>query len=273
MSNDMVVIDEPRGVTVFDQNAGDFRGALARRGDNRKTLIEWVRQALVEGVDFGRIHMVKKDKCPLGSKCKNDSHFSKPVLFKPGSEKICGMLGVTPTFPRLHDYEQMVIEGRDIAHIMISCHILGVDRAVVSVGVGARSLVSDNGDLNKSLKMACKSAAIDATLRMAGLSEIFTQDLGDPRANAEANDDPQAGESATERTASKPAAQTTGGGNQVANAKQLKLIRVKLDQAEISAEECCEQFSLESLAQCPFTAVNDILAWISKHSKDAGAPQ
>ena len=37
----------------------------------------------------------------------------------------------------------------------------------------------DKGDINKSLKMAEKSAHIDATLRIAGLSEIFTQDLED----------------------------------------------------------------------------------------------
>jgi len=270
MSNDMIVADEPRGITVFDQNAGDFRGALARRGDNRKTLISWVREALVEGTDFGRIHVVKKDKCQLGRNCKNDSHFSKPVLFKPGSEKICGMLGVTPTFPRLHEYEQMVIEGREILHIIMRCHIVSAGGVVVSDGIGARSLVTDSGDLNKSLKMACKSAVIDATLRMAGLSEIFTQDLEDMKAteNATADEQPEPG---TDRSASKPSPQATGGAGQVATAKQIKLIRVKLDQAGISAQECCEQFSLESLTQCPFAMVNQILSWITKHGDEQGA--
>src|SRR5690606_15572985 len=49
----------------------------------------------------------------------------------------------------------------------------------VAEGIGARSVQQDNGDLNKALKMAGKSAHIDATLRMAGLSEVFTQDLED----------------------------------------------------------------------------------------------
>src|SRR5690606_16916369 len=49
----------------------------------------------------------------------------------------------------------------------------------VAEGIGARSVQQDSGDLNKALKMAGKSAHIDATLRMAGLSEVFTQDLED----------------------------------------------------------------------------------------------
>jgi hypothetical protein len=50
---------------------------------------------------------------------------------------------------------------------------------VVAEGVGARNLNQDYGDFNKALKMAEKSAHIDATLRLAGLSEVFTQDLED----------------------------------------------------------------------------------------------
>jgi hypothetical protein len=49
----------------------------------------------------------------------------------------------------------------------------------VAEGVGARSLAQDYGDVNKALKMAEKSAHIDATLRLAGLSEVFTQDIED----------------------------------------------------------------------------------------------
>ena len=46
-------------------------------------------------------------------------------------------------------------------------------------GTGARRVDQDRGDINKSLKMAEKSAHIDATLRVAGLSELFTQDIED----------------------------------------------------------------------------------------------
>src|SRR4030095_3163710 len=48
----------------------------------------------------------------------------------------------------------------------------------------------DFGDVNKTLKMAQKSAQTDAVLRFAGLSEIFTQDLEDMPASARDNDEP-----------------------------------------------------------------------------------
>ena len=64
-----------------------FRGALARRGENRKALMEWVRSSLVKGTDFGHIHVVSKSKCPDGNQCQNSSHWSKACLFKPGAEK------------------------------------------------------------------------------------------------------------------------------------------------------------------------------------------
>ena len=57
--------------------------------------------------------------------------------------------------------------------------IVDASNRIIADGVGARLLSQDNGDINKSLKMAEKSAHIDATLRMAGLSEVFTQDIED----------------------------------------------------------------------------------------------
>lgn len=47
-------------------------------------------------------------------------------------------------------------------------------------GRGSRCLKQDGGDTNKALKMSEKSALIDAILRTGALSEVFTQDLGDP---------------------------------------------------------------------------------------------
>jgi hypothetical protein len=87
------------------------------------------------------------------------------------------MLGVSVHFPNLHEYEQAAIRGTDIKHIILRCEIRDPRGRVVADGAGARSLVQDNGDLNKALKMVLKSSMTDATLRMAGLSEVFTQDL------------------------------------------------------------------------------------------------
>ncbi len=166
-------------VNPLDLPATTFQEGLDRRRQNRASLMSWVRDALVEGLDFGKIHVVGRNKCQAGKSCQNPAHFSKPSLFKPGAEKICGMLGVTVRYPTLPDYEKAALTGSTLNQVIIRCEILDASGRVVADGVGARSLAQDNGDINKALKMAEKSAHIDATLRMAGLSEVFTQDIED----------------------------------------------------------------------------------------------
>jgi hypothetical protein len=178
-SQGQALAPQPVAASPLDLPAEQFRAGLDRRRENRAALMEWVRAALVEGSDYGRIHVVGRNKCPHGNRCQNPAHFSKPSLFKPGAEKICGMLGVSVHFPSLHDYEQSALQGVELHHIIVRCELQDAAGRVVADGVGARSLNQDYGDINKALKMAEKSAHIDATLRMAGLSEVFTQDLED----------------------------------------------------------------------------------------------
>lgn len=200
---------QPVAVSPLDLPAEQFRSGLTRRKENRAALMEWVRGALVEGVDYGRIHVVGKSKCRLGNRCQNPAHFSKPSLFKPGAEKICGMLGVTVHYPTLADYEQAALGGVRLHQVIIRCEIQDAAGRVVADGVGARALEQDYGDLNKALKMAEKSAHIDATLRMAGLSEVFTQDLEDmiPATNS-----PQTGKPAASSPPSPQAGDPSGSG-------------------------------------------------------------
>src|SRR5689334_13344731 len=90
-----------RAANPLDLSPTEFRQALARRSENRKALIEWIRESLVDGVDFGAVPLRR-------------GGFSKPSLRKPGAEKICGMLGVTATFPTLKDYEAAALDGREV---------------------------------------------------------------------------------------------------------------------------------------------------------------
>jgi hypothetical protein len=90
------------------------------------------------------------------------------------------MLGLIPRFPNLDQYEQAVIGGSTLKMIILKCELHTGNGFVAAEGTGARTVdKQDNGDINKSLKMAEKSAHIDATLRVAGLSELFTQDIED----------------------------------------------------------------------------------------------
>lgn len=184
---DLPILAEQPGLPVvgnpMDLDPAQFAYALERRRQNRKTLLDWLRAALVDGIDYGRIHVKKKTDCEHARKnksnpagCPDDSHYSKPILFKPGAEKICGMLGLKPSYPMMTEYERAVIDGRKISHVILKCHLLNAKDEIVAEGVGARTLEKDYHDLNKSLKMAEKSGHIDATLRVGGLSEIFTQD-------------------------------------------------------------------------------------------------
>ena len=148
----------------LDLLPSQFKAGLDRRKENRNTLMDWIRSALVEGRDYGSI-MIRGQK-------------SKPSLLKPGAEKIAGMLGLIPKFPNLKEYEQSVLAGNIIDAIILKCELQNQSGEVIGEGVGARYVEKqDNGDLNKALKMASKSAMIDATLRCAGISEIFTQDV------------------------------------------------------------------------------------------------
>lgn len=187
-----VVIEQPMPsvphttitVSPLDLPAEHFSAGLERRKQNRHLLMEWLRTALVDGVDFGRIHVASKERCQFAKQgrikeCTDPYHWSKQVLYKSGAERISGMLGMTVHFPSLPDYEKAVISQTVITTILMRCELRDAQGRVVAEGVGARSLSQDYGDLNKSLKMVEKSAHIDATLRLAGLSEVFTQDIED----------------------------------------------------------------------------------------------
>ena len=161
-----------------------FTQALDRREVNRKALLKWIESNLQHGVDYGQIHVVGKDKCEYArngrsQECPNKYHWSKPSLWKPGAEKICGMMGIIPRFPNLDKYEKAVLQGGNIKVIILKCELHTPSGFIAAEGSGARRVDQDKGDINKSLKMAEKSAHINATLRIAGLSEIFTQDFED----------------------------------------------------------------------------------------------
>lgn len=171
-------------VSPLDLPTEHFQAGLDRRRQNRHLLTQWLSTALVNDIDFGRIHVVGKDRCQLVrigkmADCMDPSHWSKPVLFKAGAEKITSALGVTVHYPSLRDYEAAVLSTAEIHMIVLRCELRDAHGNVVAEGIGARDLKQDWGDVNKALKMCAKSAHIDAVLRLAGISSMFTQDIDD----------------------------------------------------------------------------------------------
>lgn len=184
-NSNIEVISQPNtpaknnAIAILDTSSKKFLDGLKRRNDNRLKLIEWVDNELVKDSDFGSIDVKTRN----GGKVP-----TKPFLFKSGAEKIMAMLGLVAKFPNLSKYEEAAIQGVEIKQIILRCELVSTNGHIVSEGVGCRHIAKDSGDLNKSFKMAEKSATIDAVLRTMGLSEMFTQDKEavEERINAEA---------------------------------------------------------------------------------------
>jgi len=106
----------------------------------------------------------------------------KPTLLKPGAEKILMMMGLRSEF-------EIVDSTRDFEkgffQYQVRCRLLKGDM-VITEGLGAcntrerKYLKMDPFTMdNTVLKMAKKRALVDATLLVASLSDVFTQDIED----------------------------------------------------------------------------------------------
>jgi len=140
---------------------------------------------------------------------------NKPTLLKPGAEKIGMVFGLNPEYEFLDKIEDYINEffaynikctllrnGQPVAQGVGSCNskekkyrYLNMSESDIPGGIDKSTLEQttdkygrikykmDNPDIcslvNTILKMAKKRAYVDATLQVAALSEIFTQDVED----------------------------------------------------------------------------------------------
>jgi hypothetical protein len=182
------------GLVLYDPAA--LTTQLATYSEARDLFIRWLFEHLVAGIDYMLIHRKvgprgQKTDCPeranaASAVCKTCG--GKATLCKPGSEKMCGLLQLRPRFRR--DVESWEMLGGEPGLVTLVCELTTARDTVVAEGRGARHRDQDFGDVNKTLKMAQKSAQTDAVLRCAGLSEIFTQDLEDMPASARDAEEP-----------------------------------------------------------------------------------
>jgi len=162
----------------LDMPVETFKKGMNRREENRKELLRWIKENLVAGIDFGRIHVV--EQCPYAIHgnphlCEDASHYSDPILWKAGAERILGVLGLTVHFPNLHQYEMACCHKHELSAVVLKCELKTSNGIVVAEGMGARHIKQDNFNLNTTIKMAAKSAMIDACIRVAGLTNLFRQ--------------------------------------------------------------------------------------------------
>ena len=159
-------------------STNELKQALVVQTEQRKLIQDFIRNNLVEGIDYGKIHVVKGCQAEERSRgsCDKDYHFSKSILFKPGQEKIFSLFGITDELEKdLEAYEMLTGVAGLVAY---KCVMYRGDRKV-GEGRGAATLGGTQNDPNSTIKKAEKRARMDACLSL-GFSAYFTQDLDDP---------------------------------------------------------------------------------------------
>lgn len=156
--------NETEQFNIFDMNEQSFENLLERRANNRLTFLSIVKNALTEGVDY----------CALPIKGKKSNI---PTLLKSGGEIVCLILGLTPQIEMIESTDQAIV---------MCCQLHNEHQQMVSIGFGARNYALDanSGGRNKTIKMAVKSAYLDAVIRAGALSSLFTLDLEDSNDNS-----------------------------------------------------------------------------------------
>jgi hypothetical protein len=141
--------------TTLEQN-------MATWHQMRALLTAYISEHMQEGLDYYTLTI--------------GGQVSKPVLSKAGSEKFLRLFNVHATFRK--DDETWEMLGRPAGVICYICELYTTRGELVGEGRGAREVLKEK-DINKAIKMAQKSAQIDAVLRTGALSDAFTQDLDD----------------------------------------------------------------------------------------------
>ena len=168
------VKDNPMPIVQLDpMSSAALEIGLEEESKKRALIVKFIQSHLIDGVDYGAIEGTSKS----GAKFTG-----KKSLWKPGAEKVCSLLHVKPTFSRDGEIYEMLGDAYTTKHGLIAfkCHLISSTGEVLAEGRGSRNAITqESNDINKAIKMAQKSAQVDATLRMSGLSDQFTQDLED----------------------------------------------------------------------------------------------
>lgn len=155
-----------------------LKQALTVQTEQRALIQEFIKENLVNDIDYGKIHVVKN--CPLEDKargsCDRDYHYSKSILFKPGQEKIFSLFGIQDELERDEEAYSMLANVPGL--VAYKCTMYRGDNKI-GEGRGAAVLSSTQNDPNATIKKAEKRARMDACLSL-GFSAYFTQDLDDP---------------------------------------------------------------------------------------------
>lgn len=170
--------DRSKEVAVVPPKEMGLKEQVIAEQEKRQVLAAYVKGNMVSGTDFYTLKIGGRE--------------TKPSLSKPGSEKVLSLFHWRAEFTK--DTETWEMMGSPSGLLCYICKLYTLkDEKLVGEGRGARDSKKDGGDINKAIKMAEKSAQIDAVLRTGGLSDLFTQDVEDMQDTtpiSERNDEP-----------------------------------------------------------------------------------
>lgn len=143
---------------------------LAEYWDRRTNFREWLRSKLIEGVHFGY-----PPGCQPRQGIPEKQWTAKPSLYKSGAEFVCNLLDLRAEYEAdVAAWQQM---GSKAEVFVFACRLFPRGCAeFVGEGRGVCYVGYKKMDANAVIKMAKKSALVDAVLSAYGLSDLFTQD-------------------------------------------------------------------------------------------------
>lgn len=154
---------------------------LAEYEDRRKCFRDWLLSQMTVGVHYG-----VPPGCEVASNVDPKQWKGRPSLYKAGADLICDLLKMRPTFSPDESLWKML--GAKDGTICIRCQLVNDNSPffaernpgdMLGEGHGAGHAGVKRRDGNGAIKIAEKSAKIDAVINTLGLSDLFTQDQED----------------------------------------------------------------------------------------------
>lgn len=151
----------PGPVLLPSLDARTLEQSMQAYAAQRAVVTRYIKEQMSEGVDYYTLTI--------------KGRVSKATLSKAGSEKFLSLFQLSAQFQQDEATWRML--GSKDGLLCYTCTLMTRSGEVIGEGRGARSVSQDGGDINKAIKMATKSAQVDAVLRTGALSDVFTQDL------------------------------------------------------------------------------------------------
>lgn len=161
-----------------------MEASLADYDARRKVFRDWLKGKLVEGTHYGYPPGCEPESGMINGVLhyKNRGKWypatqwtPKPSLYKPTADMLCECLALRDEYDADMDAWKQL--GEPNGTFVIRCRLISMTSGeLIGEGRGVRKNGQKGGDENNAIKMAKKSAKLDAVINALGISDLFTQD-------------------------------------------------------------------------------------------------